>query len=541
MRLFIEPREWRWVILISCGLALLSISTFFWVSYRTITSEQDIFFVGGLHDYPNSAGDLTRVYQGATGRWMSLYLHTPEADNGTLINLIYVVVGQLSRLFSLPAVAVYHIVRVCAGVFMYLAIYQLAASIWTKVRTRRIFFLMVSLGSGLGWFFNLLGVDAAYLDLNQPSVFPFFSTLASIHIPLTIACLALLASVTITVMRPDETDMPTVSNGGTLMFMVGLILAILYPFALLPISLAFSLNIVLSWTTDKRVNNAQSAWLLWFLAPPLPILLYYFMVFQSDSLISAIWIQEFTSPPPSFPVFLMSFGLPLVIALPGLYRAVRHFERDGNQFMLLWLSIIMILIYLPTAIQLNFAVGLIIPMMYFATRAIEDFWRRVIPKPLWQGIVYSALIILFISNLIVLFAPLKNVDDMGESPIFLPIDYKHVFEWLQGQHEGQAVVLASPEVSLWLPSLTGMRAVYGHPTQTAQPIQKLEAVQAWYRAEACNFDLLNGQVHLEGSPSYLVRYVIDGPLERRIGTSACLDSLTLVVQFGDVRIYRYDG
>ena len=36
------------------------------------------------------------------------------------------------------------------------------------------------------------------------------------------------------------------------------------------------------------------------------------------------------------------FALALIVALPGIYRAIRRFERDGDRVMLLWLACIVI-------------------------------------------------------------------------------------------------------------------------------------------------------------------------------------------------------
>jgi hypothetical protein len=44
----------------------------------------------------------------------------------------------------------FHVARVFASLFMYVALYQLAASIWSRVRARRVFFVVASIGAGLG-------------------------------------------------------------------------------------------------------------------------------------------------------------------------------------------------------------------------------------------------------------------------------------------------------------------------------------------------------------------------------------------------------
>ena len=146
----ITAAEWRWVTIVSVLLVLAAFLPFLWMLIIGL-ADSDWQFMGALHDYTNSAAHLARVYQGTDDRWLLQFLHTPEAQDGTFIGFIYVLLGQLSRLIGLPAVVVFHIARIGASLFMYIALYQLAAGIWMRVRTRRIFFILVAVGSGLGW------------------------------------------------------------------------------------------------------------------------------------------------------------------------------------------------------------------------------------------------------------------------------------------------------------------------------------------------------------------------------------------------------
>lgn len=537
--LFIEPREWRWVVTISFCLALLSFIPFFVISYQGFTSKENIVFTGTIYDSLNVAGDLVYLDSASRGDWMGHYRHTPEVHNGMLMDVVYLALGNLSRLFSLSTVTIYHVFRVCAAAFMYLCLYQLSASIWSKVRTRRIFFLLTSVGSGFGWFLSALQPDARYLDVSMPSAFPFYSTLSSLHTPLVIACLALLASVIVAVMRPNETESPTVSNGGTMVFLLGLVLVQLYPVVFLPIAIAFSLNIILGWTADRRINRSQLSWLLWFIVPSLPILLYYGLFLENNPIHALIWQQSMTNKPPTIDVFLLSYGILLILAIPGLYRAIRRFERDGNQFMIIWFMTMVLLIFLPTRVQLNFVVGLVIPMTYFATRGIEDFWMRKISPRYWMPVAGCVLIFSSISNVMILTKPLLT-DEASNNMVMLSPEYHDVFRWLAYQGIESPLVLASPEVSLWLPTRVDVRVVYGHPTYTADAETKYQAVMEWYQSDQCDMSLLDGAVHIPNSTPYQVDYVIDGPLERELGQSPCLDQLTRVANLRGVSIYRYN-
>jgi hypothetical protein len=534
----ITSAEWRWVILVSVSLVLLAFMPYLWVLIVALTGNSDLAFMGALHDYEASAGYMTRLFQGTQDNWLAVYLHTPEVHNAALIDPVYVLLGQVSRLTSLSPIVIFHVARVGASLFMYMAVYQLAGNIWMKVRSRRIFFIIVAVASGFGWVLAPLTGDVTYLDLNLPAVFPFYSSLANVHLPLTAAALALIASVVIQVVRPDSTPAPNINNGGVLVFTLSLTLMFIYPLAFIPIGLAFLINVIISWVDDRRIHRAQFNWMLWTIVPALPMMLYYGLVLQSNTIVAEIWQDTIRTTAPNPLVLVMSFGLPLLVAVPGLIRAVRRFHRDGDQFMLTWMFIMLLLVYLPTIARTNFLIGFMIPLAYFATRAIDDYWFDHVPRRHWMRVLVAAVPLMFASNILVLLSPIILIEADREQPgVLLQQEYVEVFNWLEDQVRDGDLVLAAPQTSLWLPSWAGGRVVYGHPTETLDPAAKARAVRQWYAtrdADDCNLEdfVIDGQ-------SYPVDYVIYGPEESEFGPAVCRNRLLPLIEFDDVRIYRF--
>jgi hypothetical protein len=289
-------------------------------------------------------------------------------------------------------------------------------------------------------------------------------------------------------------------------------------------------------------------WMLWFGVPALPLVAYYASIFIYNPVVAQLWILEYEVKAPSLLVLIVSLGLPLVIALPGLARAIRKFEPDGNQLMLLWLLTMVLLVYLAPVIHTQFAFGLMIPIAYFGARASEDFWYTYLNR-VWRYRVLVALIPLIgMSHLYALFIPVSPISDASPrttSASLLPRDYREVFEWLGALRADRfAVVLAAPEVGVWLPAWTGLRAVYGFPTETLGANVKRSAIQNWYSATDLNecVALLNGAFSL--SEPYRVKYVLYGPHERALQaspteTSVCLSLLTPIASSGEVTVYLY--
>ncbi|RMG76059.1 MAG: hypothetical protein D6711_04870 [Chloroflexi bacterium] len=535
--------EWRWVILASCVLTLFAFLPFLWILLSGVVGN-GWHFMGVLHDPYTSAVHLSHVFQGSQDFWQSQVLFTPEAHEAALIEPLYTFLGQVSRLMNLSPIMMYHVARVGAGICMYMAFYQLAANIWSKLRTRRIFFVLLSVGAGFGWLLAPLTGNTAYLDVSSPGIYPYYSSLVNVHLPIALTGLALLASVCVPILRPGEVPFPTVQNGGVIVFTLSLILVFVAPLVFIPLAVAFLLNIALIWYQERAYVKAQANWALWLVVPALPMILYYVLLFQNNAVIHQAWRQQHTDPPVSLVILVLSLGIPLILAVPGLYRGVRRFEQDGDQFMLLWLLIMLLLTYLPTLVQQEFMIGLMIPLAYFATRAIEDFWFRYIRRKWRLRLMVAFVPLLAASNIMMTVLPmivLSNQKGDERAEVLLPESYVAAFDWMKGRVRPQDVILAAPEVSLWIPSWLGGRVVYGHPLLTLDSQDKKQAVSAWYaedNEQDCDTRFLDG-VYVPGKRGYPVRYVLYGPKEAKLGPAACLNLLTPLAQFDTLRIYVY--
>jgi hypothetical protein len=534
----ISSSERRWVVLVSIGFVLLAFAPFLLIApLRGADATQD--FLGVVHHYQDAALYLSKIEQGADGQWLLHDQYNPEPHDNLLLHTVYALLGQLSRLISLSGVIVFHLARLAAAFFMYLAIYQLGAAIWARMRARRVFFVLAAFGSGFGWLLLLLTGSAYAPDMLIAQAFPFFAGLVNVHFPLTIMALAVIASVIVIAFRPGYEQEPAVDNLGAWAVLMSILLAFLYPESLLPLWLALGALIIWQSAEQRQIAWSGLRWSMWIVIPALPVAAYYALILLSHSAVAEVAAQRLQVPPSPL-LLLVSLGIPLFIALPGIWRAVSRFEADGDRFMILWLMAMLLLLYLPTGIAQHALTGLMLPLAYFATRASEDFWfRTFLNRRNLQRRVYPLIVpVLGLSHLLVLFIPVVPLLDEAPTGATLQTSYLAAFEWLQDQTHSEDVILAAPKVSLWLPAWTGARTVYGHPVETPDATQRRRQVINWYGAETaadCR-SLLGLQFAQNGV--YRVNYVLIGPEERALGgATACQDRLSFLASFGDVTIY----
>jgi hypothetical protein len=257
--------------------------------------------------------------------------------------------------------------------------------------------------------------------------------------------------------------------------------------------------------------------------PAVPVAAYYAAILSYNPVV-AEWNRQNITASPSPLILVLGLGVPLLIALPGIYRAIRRFEADGDRLMLLWLGAMVVFMYLPSNIQRRFTAGMMIPIAYFATRSLEDFWFYYVNRR-WRYRLLVIVIPLFVfTNLLLLVGNLR----VAVGP-FLQRDYAVAFQWLNQNTSPDSVILASEPVSVWVPSWVGARVVYGHPFETLNAVVKKQQVLDWYDGQTADCaDLIT---------EYSVQYVIVGPLEQELGQTDCLDNLSQVFQAGSVIVY----
>ena len=524
----IAPAEWRWLIFVTSLLVLLAFVPLIWIA---VQGTGEYAFMGALHNYLDGATYLSKMQLGANGSLLVKFQHTPEPHNGAFIQIIYPLLGYIANLFGIPNIVMLHVARLGASLFMYVAIYQLGASIYTKVRPRRLFFALAAAGAGFGWVLAAPMNTTSFPDLTIPEIFPFYSSLMNVHFPLTFALVALLVSILIVALRPGAEHVPSLDRQMPSASLISLALALLYPQVLVPLGGALFVYALIAIVQARRWQPRLARWVLAVGLPAAPLVAYYWLAVESNPAL-AVWnAQNVTSAPPIH-ILALGLGLPLLIAIPGIARALRRFEMDGDRLFLLWLIVMVVAMYLPTNIQRRFSATMMLPIAYFATRALEDVWLRFISRRR-RALVFAALFaVMPISLLFTLFAPvlLFNFNPEQAGGVLLPADYAKAFDWLDAHTNRDTVILASPQAGTWIPAHTNGRVVYGHPYETLEAETKLAQVNAWYAETdptACR-TLLD---------TYDIRYVIVGPLEQAIGPAACTDEFEQVAQFGSVTIY----
>jgi hypothetical protein len=439
-----------------------------------------------------------------------------------------------------------------APIFLAL-VYRLAALIFPTPFQRKVAFLIVALGSGLGWLLVVAkytvanGVLINPLDLYVAEGNTFHSLLGYPHF----IAAALYISVFDVMLRHGRTHpWGAALTAGLLALFFGW----QHAYDLIIVWAVLGAWVLLCAWRDRRINW-QMVWSLGLIGvisvwPALySVLLTRLSPLWEEVLAQFANAGVFTPPPWRLPVLM---GIPLLLALAQAIRE-KPWRRDRLRtmsdaviFLHGWFWISFILIYLPVDYQIHMLNGWQVPIGFFAARALF-LWiapalaaRRpaFAARASFQSLLAAALLLIILPTNLYLFA--WRFVDLGrhDMPYYLTSDELAALDWLEANAAGNDVVLSALDFGQYVPAETGAHAYLAHWAQTVDFYGKQAAVNQFYAdantpaANALRLDTLNAQD---------VDWVIAGPSERKLGAfdPAMLPALQEVFSTPTVAIYAY--
>lgn len=538
----VSKSERRWVTIWSAFLIIITFIPYIWASLGV---SDDWHFFGILAVPQDGASYLSKIREGINGEWLTELRYTPEANDATGLFIFYTFLGHVARIFGFSNIVVFHLARMATSLLMFSALYQLGANTWQRTRPRQLFFWFVIVGSGFGWLAVTLDQTLISPDIYAPEAFPLYAAFSTPHYPLIIAMLALIATQYLEVFQPGFKALPTTQNGGLNIIGYTIVLALLEPIILITIGTAILIFMIWVGWQRRKMPWFELRWFAMLFLPSFPVLFYYVIVFSNDPIL-AEYNTQLSNLTPNIFVLFIAYGAVFLIALPSIYRSIRYFRHNGDQLMLIWLLVNLIVLYLPLNVQRRLLIGLTIPLAYFAIRAIEDFWLDRIPKRYHLGAIIMIFVVILPSNVLTIVLPIYGITNSteagAEAGTIIQEPYVNVYRWLEDNGNEDEVVLASPQMSLWIPVETDLRVVYGHNLETVPNKTRQNQVKDFYMGIDCS-SLFADDI------AFTIDYVVWGPSEKLLTegedneTSRCLaqivEQATLQVEFsnGEVMLY----
>jgi hypothetical protein len=170
-----------------------------------------------------------------------------------------------------------------------------------------------------------------------------------------------------------------------------------------------------------------------------------------------------------------------------------------------------------------------IPLAGLAAIGLDYIFER--KKSL--GLVITLLILLLIvpTNLMILLGGVQAVNSR-EPKVLLHREEMMALDWIIANTNQNALILASPQMGLYLPAYTGREVLYGHPFETINATEMQTTVEKFF----------SGQKDIEDLPAVEGEsYVFIGPREQKLGRNGIEGEFELVYSSQQIRIYEVIG
>jgi hypothetical protein len=256
----------------------------------------------------------------------------------------------------------------------------------------------------------------------------------------------------------------------------------------------------------------------------LPILIYEIWITQTDPLLANWNAQNMTISPPVWDLSI-SLGIALILAALGAWVTWKK-RNSAARILIVWSCLGLLMLYLPLGLQRRFMLGLYVPLAGLAGIGLDFMLPR--RKGLAAAAICLVAIMVIPTNLMILMGGIQAIQ-IKDSRLYLTSEEKQGLDWIAANTPQKALILASPEMGLYIPAYTGRRVIYGHPFETVNAEQMYARVIEF-------FDGSNDKEDLSALSD--VDYVYYGPKERNIGEMMTGPEFIEVFSTQDLQIFK---
>ena len=501
--------------LVAIGVIILVALPYIWAADFW---QGEYVFGGFLFNPIDSNSYLAKMRLGWEGSWQFSLPYTAEPGESTYLFLFYLFLGQVAKASHLNLVLTFHLARVGGALLMLFSMWRFFSVSLQESRLVKVAFALAAFGSGMGWLASFFGVFTA--DLWVAEAYPFLSAYANPHFPLALTILMWVLTPYSEHSWPQGTLTRALFTG-----LAGVALGIVLPFGVLVAGIVLAgLGI---WQLVEGVQILKSPFLsrlVWFMAGASLFLIYDFWIISTVPGLRD-WNAQNLTPSPSPIIFVISFFPALLFGIPGILSLLQ-IKEEKHRVLLIWFLAGIILLYLPIGLQRRLMIGLMIPLAGLSALGLQYLAHGSFRRQL--GLAGLLFLLAVPTNLVVLLAGIHGVLT-HDSLFYLTSTESRGLSWLDEHTPNSALVLAAPEMGLFIPAYSGQRVIYGHPFETRQA-EKMERLVV---------RLFNGSADLEDL-TYMdnIDYIFFGPREAQLGEPNFLMDFDIVFREENVAIYQ---
>ena len=426
-------------------------------------------FIGFTRNIDDMAVYMSWIKQVMDGNFITYNLFQENIKSGMQINIYFVILGWIAKLISFSPTAILHLFMVLQNAVLVYVFWLFTKLFFKEDTPRKIALVCFLFAGGIGGFVHELNS----IDLWQTEAITFMSAYLN---PLFTISLIIMIGISYNLLRYFQSFSMKYLIFASLLF---LILGNVHTYDCVIIAfvwISYTLFTVIYRKDEiKSVCKFLLLNALFLILGSVSILFNFFIYMKDEIYRSRVESMIFT---PSIGSVLSGFGLLVLFSILGIffYRGkkinINHFT-----FLLIWLILGLLVIYIPFSQQRKFIMGYEIPLSLMTGSAIF-YISSLIHKRFFKNIFLCTIIILMsFTN----FYNIKNdVDKLAEMKTathyfaYMSDDELEVLNFIKENKKNFSTVWASPQISLFIPSYTGVNVYYGHWSETPNYANKLK-------------------------------------------------------------------
>lgn len=533
----VTHEETRYVWLVAGAVMLLAAAPFVLAALWPSPALQFCGFLIGVED-GNSY--LAKMLQGAQGQWTVQLVYSTEAQRGGFFFLVYVLLGKVAWLTGVSQVVILHVARLLAIPWALYSFYRLAAFFTPRPAVRRLALVLFAFTGGFGWLWVMFGLPAQLgdmpVDLWVPDASFFLSALTFPHLLLKQGLLFWFILGTLRFLAGGRLV------DALLAASAGLGCSLIHPYTLPVIGVPLGIYALWQGRHGWKALCTSCARLTLVTLLSVPYLLYAGWFFRTNP-VFAEWQRQSPVPSPALHLYLIGFGIPLVLAILGL--VLRDAQLRVHPFLWIWAIALPPLLYLPVPGQRRFLDGYQALIALLAARGLYLLcYRAVQPAALPTRPAASApprhgslclpvlLAVAALSSLFLLVGATFTATGQAE-PVYRPAWEMAALGFLAEDSTHPAVLSAYATGNL-LPAYASLRTFLGHGAETVDFSTKEQAVHDFFAQDTPD-RWRRGLL-----ARYGIDYVYHGPREKALGhfDPRGVPYLELVYDRENVQLYR---
>lgn len=420
------------------------------------------------------------IQQGYSGKLFMRNPHTTEPQADSLFSPQWFVIGQASKLFSVPVEISYHAARVILTVLFLWLIWLITARIFTNTFEQLLAYAAVLFSSGIGWLYYvahpaiadtsinwLVRLRMVPADLYVTELAPMTAFMQSPLFMLSYILLLVVWYLLVEGMRIRSWWVDASLFGS------GLFLTLLHPYdAVVACITGVSYAVFVLWRSGDMRTVRRAAVLI---GGVLGAVGYHFSVLVRETAVSG-WLSQNLAFSPPVASYLWGIGILFPFALLGIIVFVKRNEsRLWWILIFVWSLSVVISIYLPFNVNRRFANAWLVPIAFLASYGLVYLF----------GCIRPVLAKLFIGMSVALIAFSGTVYHLAQAALYVPSAAEHYAYYLNSplqdalaysasHSSSSSRILSNEEFIAMLFGAYSTATLYlGHPDQTIRyPLKK---------------------------------------------------------------------